>query len=307
MRDLKIIISGLDNAGKTSILKAFDKRYDFEKDVLELLPTRKVEYHRAKFLKISVSFWDMGGQKRYRKVYSTNPDLYFSETDLLIYIIDIQDNGRFKKSLEYLDQIMDYFEKHKMQVPLIVAFHKLDPELKDNAKIIKNVDTLTDHIFNIKQLKKIFVQTSIYDIISIVQLLSSALSVFDDKYTELNNLFEKYLKDFNCESLILFDKNGIIVSEFFKSSLEFDTYLLLIKSIEEHIVKLKKIQENKSDLDSDFHSIEKDIVSYLHLIKFKDETFYMSVIINQKSKEEMKNRIPGFLSDLNNILEPLLS
>jgi len=29
---LKIVVSGLDNAGKTSILTALDKKYDFEKD-----------------------------------------------------------------------------------------------------------------------------------------------------------------------------------------------------------------------------------------------------------------------------------
>ena len=60
----KIIISGLDNAGKTSILTAFDKRYGFEKESLELLPTRKVVYHRTKFLDKSITFWDMGGQKK---------------------------------------------------------------------------------------------------------------------------------------------------------------------------------------------------------------------------------------------------
>ena len=31
LNDLKIILSGLDNAGKTSILTALDKKYDFQK------------------------------------------------------------------------------------------------------------------------------------------------------------------------------------------------------------------------------------------------------------------------------------
>jgi small GTP-binding protein len=303
----KIIIGGLDNAGKTSILTAFDKRYDFEEEVSELLPTKKVVYHRTKFLNKSITFWDMGGQKKYRKIYSTNPDFYFSETDMLIYVIDIQDSGSFKRSVEYLNQILNYFNTQKMEVPLIVAFHKNDPELKGNAKIIKNVNNLTEIIIKIEQLKKLFIQTSIYSIITIVELISTAMTFFDEKHSALINLFEKSLKDFGVDTLILFDNKGVIISESYSSSLDFDTYNALMKSIKEHIVLLKKIQEEKSDHDFDFHKIDKNIVSYLHLLKIKDDIFYVSATINENAKEELRNRFPGFLEKLNNILEPILS
>ncbi|KKN12742.1 hypothetical protein LCGC14_1013490, partial [marine sediment metagenome] len=48
---LKIIVSGLDNAGKTSILTALDRKYDFQKDIVQLKPTIRVEYHKMNFLK----------------------------------------------------------------------------------------------------------------------------------------------------------------------------------------------------------------------------------------------------------------
>jgi len=48
---IKIIIAGLDNAGKTSILTALDKKYDFNKDIISLTPTIRVEYHAMMFLK----------------------------------------------------------------------------------------------------------------------------------------------------------------------------------------------------------------------------------------------------------------
>ena len=56
MKNYKIIISGLDNAGKTSLLKAFDRRYDFHKEVLDLEPTKKIEYHNANFLDNSINY-----------------------------------------------------------------------------------------------------------------------------------------------------------------------------------------------------------------------------------------------------------
>ena len=307
MKKLQIIISGLDNAGKTSILTAFDKRYDFEEEILELTPTKKVEYHRTQFLDKSIYFWDMGGQKKYRKIYEKNPDSYFSGTNLLIYIIDIQDNVRFEMSLEYLNKILQYFKKNEMVVPIIVAFHKLDPELKDDVEILKNVGILTEKIINIEQLKKLFLQTSIYDIISIVQLISTALSIFEEKYSELKELFENYLKVFDCESLILFDKNGVIISDAYTASLDFDSYILLIKSIKEHIIRLKKIQEENYEHDYNFNPVDKDVVSYLHRIKLKDKIFYVSVSINENTKEDLRNKISGFITGLNNLLESILS
>ena len=86
---IKIIISGLDNAGKTSILTAFDKKYDFEKEVLELEPTKRIEYQRTQFLKNSIIFWDMGGQERYRNEYLSNLDakrLYIITVNKIIFV-----------------------------------------------------------------------------------------------------------------------------------------------------------------------------------------------------------------------------
>ncbi|MFW9990203.1 MAG: ADP-ribosylation factor-like protein, partial [Candidatus Odinarchaeota archaeon] len=108
---LKIIVSGLDNAGKTSILTALDKKYDFEKDIVQLKPTIRVEYHKMNFLRNNCIYWDMGGQKAYREIYVNFQDVYFDSTDLLIYVIDIQDPERFDDSLGYLNSILTFFSE----------------------------------------------------------------------------------------------------------------------------------------------------------------------------------------------------
>ncbi|MBD3211280.1 MAG: hypothetical protein GF311_01635, partial [Candidatus Lokiarchaeota archaeon] len=96
---IKVIVSGLDNAGKTSILTALKLKYDFRKEVMNLKPTIRVEYQRTEFLGTSAIFWDMGGQEKYRKLYQKRKEMYFGETDLLVYVIDIQDRERFESSL----------------------------------------------------------------------------------------------------------------------------------------------------------------------------------------------------------------
>ncbi|MFX1257291.1 MAG: ADP-ribosylation factor-like protein [Promethearchaeota archaeon] len=309
MKKKKIIISGLDNAGKTSILTAFDKRYDFEKEIIELEPTIRVNYHNTEFLGKEIYIWDMGGQKMYRELYESKQDVYFSNTDLLIYVIDIQDNARFEASLEYLNKILQYFERTKVKVPLIVAFHKFDPELRDNENFIKFARILTEKLIQLEQLEMLFLQTSIYDILSIVQLISSALSIFDEGYSELKGLFKNYLKYFESKSIILFDQNGVIISEFYTDSFELELYVGLLNAIKEHIILLKKIQEENSKQKGKFFlkPINNHLISYLHRIKIKNQIFYISVLIQEKAKETLLDKFSDFLVELNRILEPMLS
>ena len=307
LKDLKIIISGLDNAGKTSILTALDKRYDFQKEIIQLVPTVKVKYHRSKFLGKGVYIWDMGGQEKYRKYYETKQEVYFDSIDLFIYVIDIQDDVRYEASLAYLNKILQIFENNNMKVPLIVAFHKVDPELRDDEETIKNVNTLTEKIFKLKQLKMLFLQTSIYDIYSIVHLVSSALSIFNEKHLELKELFQNHLKEINGKSLILFDQNGIIISEFYTNSLEIDSYLELLNSITDHIILLKKIQDENYEYDDKFTPINDNLISYLHQMKFNNELLYISVLVEESAKKTLEDKFSFFLNDLNMVLEPLLS
>ena len=45
MEDIKIVIAGLDNAGKTSALIALRKKYNFYEKVKNLKPTIKIDYN----------------------------------------------------------------------------------------------------------------------------------------------------------------------------------------------------------------------------------------------------------------------
>lgn len=305
---IKIIVSGLDNAGKTSILTALNKKYDFQKDIISLTPTIRVEYQATEFLKNRIVFWDMGGQEKYRKLYQEKQDLYFSDTDLLVYIIDIQDTQRIETSLMYLDAILQNFKKNQMDVPLIISFHKFDPELSGNETMIEEVESLREYLLKkYPSFKILFQQTSIYDIISIIQLISYGLSVFDEKFFDLSELLEKFLIQFESESLILFDKNGIILSEYYKDIIEPEIYIELIESIKEHLFLLKRMQEESYETDYALSSIGDELISYLHRIELENESLFVSVIIKEKLKESLLEKFSDFMSELIEILNPLLA
>jgi len=303
---LKIIVSGLDNAGKTSILTALDKKYDFEKDIVQLKPTIRVEYHKMNFLRNNTIFWDMGGQETYREIYVNYQDIYFDATDLLVYVIDIQDPDRFNNSLEYLNAILTFFSESEMNVPVIITFHKYDPELKADEEILANIKKLREKILNeYPNFNILFQQSSIYDIISIVQLVSYGLSVFDKKFFELSELLEYYLEIFNSQALIVFDRNGIIISEYY-SDIEPEVYVELLESIKEHLFLLKRMEEEKFEGNFDFTSSEGKLFSYLLRKKIENDMFFVSAVLKEQQKEKFFERFPDFLDDLIKILEQLM-
>lgn len=304
---IKIIISGLDYAGKTSILTALDKKFDFRKYIAELKPTIKVEYKKTTFLGLTVYTWDMGGQSKYRDLYQQNKDVYFADTNLLLYIIDIQDEDRFETSLDYLDAILEYFKENDMDVPLIVSFHKFDPGLRGNEVSNNRINELRESIFDkYPTFKILFQQTSIFDIISIIQLISYALSVFDDKFFDLSHLLESYLKTLNCSSLIIFDENGIIISEFYADDIGPDSYIVLLESIKEHLYLLKRMQEEKYESNYNFTAIENSLLSYLHKIEIGGEPFYISVLVKETEKETLLQKFSDFVSEVTGIMNTLL-
>ena len=302
----KIIISGLDNAGKTSILTAFNKRYNFEEEINQLLPTRKVVYHKTEFLNNVITFWDMGGQEMYRKEYQLRPDMYFPDTNLIIYIIDIQDSERFETSMDYLMDIMQYFEKNNMKVPLIVVFHKFDPKLMNSKELIDNANKLTVKLMDLEQLQMIFLQSSIYNVYSIVELMSAALALFNINQLEIKKKLEVFLTELECHSLILFNKNGIIVSEDYSDSIDLDLYKKIIGSINKHIVQLKEKQEENSEVQSQFFEMDDPYLSYLDQITIKNELFYISSILKNTNKSMFIKKFPKFKKFLIKSIKSLL-
>ena len=160
---------------------------------------------------------------------------------------------------------------------------------------------------NIEQLKKVFLDTSIYDVFSIVQLISEVVSVFDDHYLDIYVFLEKNLMDLEYISLILFDRNGTIISEHYSDSLDFNLYLKFMRAIKECIIQLKQIKEENSEIDSQFTQIDDSLLSYLHQIIFKDHTFYIYALIKKEVKPSLLQKFPKFLKRLNKILKHILS
>ncbi|KAG1044072.1 hypothetical protein G6F46_011183 [Rhizopus delemar] len=95
---VKLIIVGLDNAGKTTILYKL-----LMNQVVTTTPTigsnvEEVEYKNLKFL-----MWDIGGQESLRSTWKT----YYVDTEAVIMVIDSTDLNRLHLAEQELHQMME--------------------------------------------------------------------------------------------------------------------------------------------------------------------------------------------------------
>ena len=175
----KVILLGLDNAGKTTILMTMKKQQ--QSDVYDLKPTKGVQIEQLKAVEafstdlVSVIIWDFGGQEKYRRDYLREAQKYFSEIDQAIYVIDIQDKDRFDLSLEYLKNILDMTKNfNEQKVDVLVFLHKLDPPLVNLPEYQKRSKFLTEKIIKIFEPfgfnLKIF-ETSIYTVFQKIEAI----------------------------------------------------------------------------------------------------------------------------------------
>ncbi len=144
-RDQKIIVVGLDNAGKTAIINKFGNKLNI-KDLAELKPTKGIERQKLETKDLDLIIWDFGGQEQYRQQYLENPEKYFFQSDLILYVIDVQDSERFDQSLQYFDSILDILITLEENPYFIIFIHKVDPDIKNDPEILLNIEYLKEKI-----------------------------------------------------------------------------------------------------------------------------------------------------------------
>ncbi|MFX0025078.1 MAG: ADP-ribosylation factor-like protein [Candidatus Hermodarchaeota archaeon] len=154
-KEQKVIVVGLANAGKTTILKKFGGQIGI-KDLARLNPTKGVERQEIITPDLVLIIWDFGGQQEYREIYLQDPQKYFLKVDLIIYVIDLQDPEKFYESIKYFDKIIENIEKLEEKPYILVFIHKYDPDIKDDPEILLNIEFVKDLIKGVFKNRKKF-------------------------------------------------------------------------------------------------------------------------------------------------------
>lgn len=83
-KQLRILILGLDNAGKTTILKRINGD-----EIQDIEPTLGFNIQTIKYEDYQLNFWDVGGQTSIRSYWRN----YFEMTDGVIWVVDSADRS----------------------------------------------------------------------------------------------------------------------------------------------------------------------------------------------------------------------
>jgi len=114
-REMRILMLGLDNAGKTTALVSFCGG-----DVSEIPPTVGFNIKTILVREFKVNVWDVGGQKSIRSFWRN----YFDTTDGLVWVVDSTDRHRLSDCKKELSTLL--VEERLRGSTLLVLANKQD-------------------------------------------------------------------------------------------------------------------------------------------------------------------------------------
>ncbi|MFX1364393.1 MAG: ADP-ribosylation factor-like protein [Promethearchaeota archaeon] len=219
---MKVVVAGLDFAGKTSLINRLIHDYNYN-DMNNIEPTigTNIEEYHSKWLNLIL--WDLGGQKDNINEYLESPEKFFVQLDVLIFVIDAQDDNRYNEAVRYLNDLIEIFTFLNENPYILVLINKVDSDIAEDPDFQIKLEYLMDKITNIfinsqKSWNFELIPTSIYNFYSSEpEIAKSIKKIFTkeksethlDTITEINEKLERIL-NINLE---LMDK---IVSDFSK-------------------------------------------------------------------------------------------
>lgn len=136
-KEYKILVLGLDNAGKTTWLYSTKLG-----EVVQTMPTIGFNVEGVEYRNVKFTCWDVGGQKKIRKLWRH----YFTGTDGLIFIVDSADTAddRMADVREELHGMLK--EKEMANAKVLVMANKQDmPKALSPSKLADTIDLHSLH------------------------------------------------------------------------------------------------------------------------------------------------------------------
>ena len=114
-KDMRILMVGLDAAGKTTILYKLKLG-----EIVTTIPTIGFNVETVEYKKINFTVWDVGGQDKIRPLWRH----YFQNTQGLIFVVDSNDRERVSEACDELNKMLN--EDELREAVLLVFANKQD-------------------------------------------------------------------------------------------------------------------------------------------------------------------------------------
>jgi len=253
-RHKKLLMIGLDNGGKTSILAVVQDKFSIIKS---LLPTRGVKREKLDFFGYPIISWDLGGQVQYReKLYFNRPELFFTEADIILYVVDSQEPDRFPESANYFREVLKVLKELKEKPAILVVLSKSDQDIRKTLQWQQNVSTVKNKLGKVADEFELFTidfcDTTIFDRHTIMQMFSIALKKVSDTSEIIENILEDFCSQVDAKASSLVSMDGLIFGSY--TSTDTDEMLvnntaLLLQTLSNFYNSIGLIREKSIRLD----------------------------------------------------------
>jgi small GTP-binding protein len=109
-KDMRILMVGLDAAGKTTILYKLKLG-----EVVTTIPTIGFNVETVQYQNVNLTMWDVGGQDKIRPLWKH----YYHNTQGLIFVVDSNDRERIENAREELVKMMN---EDEMRDTVVLVF-----------------------------------------------------------------------------------------------------------------------------------------------------------------------------------------
>ena len=124
-KDVRILMVGLDAAGKTTILYKLKLG-----EIVTTIPTIGFNVETVEYKNISFTVWDVGGQDKIRPLWRH----YYQNTQAVIFVVDSNDRDRVGEARDELHRMLN--EDELREAMLLVFANKQDlPNAMNAAEI----------------------------------------------------------------------------------------------------------------------------------------------------------------------------
>lgn len=118
-KEVNVLVVGLDNSGKTTIINHFKPNEAKNHDIV---PTVGFNVERFTSKALAFTAFDMSGQGRYRNLW----EHYYRECHGIIFVIDSNDKLRMVVAKDELELLLQHGDLKNRRIPILFYANKMD-------------------------------------------------------------------------------------------------------------------------------------------------------------------------------------